>query len=288
MFAGTEFLLADNAVALQITNVVNILRFAFEDIETPAAEASTLGHQHAVAVTFADFHINADRVRPVFEVGCSAFRDTSHPIVVGVVRDTLGDYYLLYAESVLRLLSGSGYQAKRIHVLRQHPEKELYDRHFGKADIKPGHESVRLFSDLEVLDRRFSHYNPQLSTLIRDSADQRLKWLESEQKSLGGRVKTRLLTQLGVEDVSADTMAADLGFSRATFFRRLREEGTSFQKILDEVRHDSAVRLLLGSKWEWHEVGDMLGFPNSNHFRRFFQKYEAMSPRAYRLRYRDA
>jgi len=79
------------------------------------------------------------------------------------------------------------------------------------------------------------------------------------------------------------TVARRLGSSPRTLQRRLEEEGTSFQEILDEVRADAAARYLADSRLSCAEVGYLLGFSEPAAFHRAFKKWRGITPREYRL-----
>lgn len=64
-----------------------------------------------------------------------------------------------------------------------------------------------------------------------------------------GRVESLLMPVLHKGDVSMDSIADKLAVSRQTLFRRLKAEGTTFEKVLDELRHKLALHYLSGKKF---------------------------------------
>jgi hypothetical protein len=51
-----------------------------------------------------------------------------------------------------------------------------------------------------------------------------------------------------------DLIAKKLGFSRQTLFRRLKVEGATFEKVLDELRHKLALHYSSGEKVSVNET----------------------------------
>ena len=78
-------------------------------------------------------------------------------------------------------------------------------------------------------------------------AEELLKSLESS-KTTRGRVENLLIPILHTGEASMDMIAVKLGLSRQTLFRKLKAEGVTFEKVLDELRHKLALHYLNGKK----------------------------------------
>jgi AraC-like DNA-binding protein len=79
-----------------------------------------------------------------------------------------------------------------------------------------------------------------------------------------------------------DAVARALGCGRQTLYRRLRDEGTSFEALVEEVRRRLAKRLLRDPKVSVKEVGYRLGFAEPAAFSRAFKRWTGKSPAAWR------
>lgn len=79
-------------------------------------------------------------------------------------------------------------------------------------------------------------------------------------------------------------IAGDLALTEQTLRRRLRAEGSSFQKIKDGLRLDTAIFHLSGDKYTIAEISEKLGFSTPGAFSRAFRNWMAMSPDEYRGR----
>ncbi|MEU1804961.1 AraC family transcriptional regulator [Streptomyces sp. NPDC019937] len=80
-------------------------------------------------------------------------------------------------------------------------------------------------------------------------------------------------------------VAARLAVSPATLRRRLDEEGTSFQRLKDQVRRDAALGSLRATGEPIEELAVRLGFSEGAAFHRAFRRWTGMTPGAYRLAY---
>ncbi len=72
--------------------------------------------------------------------------------------------------------------------------------------------------------------------------------------------------------------------SRQTLFRRLKAEGTSFEKLLDALRHRLALGYLRGDKVSVNETAYLVGFSDPAAFSRAFRRWTGSSPREMRRR----
>ncbi|PCJ70567.1 MAG: hypothetical protein COA62_08295 [Rhodobiaceae bacterium] len=94
-------------------------------------------------------------------------------------------------------------------------------------------------------------------------------------------VKLHLLAQSAPFPSIVGT-ASELGFSERTLRRRLADEKTSFQELLDEVRHFLAVEYLSGTDISVEAVASALGYTNHGNFRRAFVKWSGVTPGVFR------
>ncbi|MGE7388675.1 AraC family transcriptional regulator [Streptomyces sp. NPDC004126] len=78
-------------------------------------------------------------------------------------------------------------------------------------------------------------------------------------------------------------VAGRLAVSPATLRRRLRQEGTSFQQLKDDVRRDAAIAGLAEGGEPIAELAARLGFSEDTAFHRAFRRWTGTTPGAYRI-----
>lgn len=81
---------------------------------------------------------------------------------------------------------------------------------------------------------------------------------------------------------TVENTAAQLHMAKRTLNRKLKQEGTSFQKIKDLVRRDRAVNYLTRHSLSVTEVAEKIGFSDPAVFARAFRGWTGLSPREYR------
>jgi AraC-like DNA-binding protein len=87
---------------------------------------------------------------------------------------------------------------------------------------------------------------------------------------------------------TADESATAMGLSRRTLFRRLAEDGITFQDLLDQTRASLACEYLENTRLSVAEIGDRCGFGDDANFRKAFQRWLAETPSQWRSARRDA
>ena len=106
--------------------------------------------------------------------------------------------------------------------------------------------------------------------------------------SLVRRIKTECVNSPQA-NVGAAEMARRLELSDRTLFRRLAEEHTTYQKIVDEVRTTLAQEYLAQTSLTVEEIAARLGFSEPSNFRRAFKKWVGVAPVDFRhARHADA
>lgn len=117
--------------------------------------------------------------------------------------------------------------------------------------------------------------------VLSDRADALLAELAAA-KSTRARVERLLMARLHTGEVSMDEIAAELAQSRQTLFRRLKAEGATFEKVLDDLRRRMALDYLSARKVSVNETAYLVGFSDPAAFSRAFKRWTGMSPSAMR------
>jgi len=154
-----------------------------------------------------------------------------------------------------------------------------YDRIFAVPLFFGSHMNALLI-DESFLNMKLPRTNPYLSEILSARADELLKSLENS-KSVRGRVENLLIPILHTGEANMDTIAAKLGLSRQTLFRKLKAEGVTFEQVLDELRHQLALDYLNGKKASVNQTAYLLGFSEPAAFSRAFKRWTGSSPRIY-------
>ncbi len=94
----------------------------------------------------------------------------------------------------------------------------------------------------------------------------------------------RLLSRDASNWPDLESIAKHLHISPQTLRRHLREEGSSFQGLKDELRRDIAIYHLGRADLSLQQIAEQLGFSEPSAFHRAFKKWTGLTPGAYRAR----
>lgn len=122
--------------------------------------------------------------------------------------------------------------------------------------------------------------NSPLQTLLRQHAEALLARLPSE--GLSARVVTLLGEQLAHGEPDRSELARALNLSERTLQRRLAEEGSSYQQLLNDTRRQLAEHQLSSGTLPAAEIALLLGYSEPSVFFRAFRQWTGLTPGEYR------
>ena len=123
--------------------------------------------------------------------------------------------------------------------------------------------------------------DPAMSSIMERHLSRLLRDLPPDE-TFAARVRHVLIEELRRGEPTLDRLAARLRMSERTMQRRLSQQGTSLQALLDEVRHDLSLRHLGESRESIAEIAFLLGFSEVSAFHRAFKRWTGSTPGAYR------
>ena len=120
--------------------------------------------------------------------------------------------------------------------------------------------------------------------MYRQLTEQAGRYLRSlhQQDDIAGQLKRKLADLLASGEANADAACRALRLSRRTLQRRLKAEKTSFQKVLNEVRAELAVKYLEDARLKSLEIAMLLGYSSISSFTTAFKSWYNMPPSQYR------
>src|SRR5208283_23593 len=105
---------------------------------------------------------------------------------------------------------------------------------------------------------------------------------EKGDENFAERVRGAVQQKLTGRRPTIEDIADALHVSSRTLQRRLQDAGSSFQRALEEARHQLARHYLNNSVLELNEAAYLLGYNDSNSFVRAFRTWEGVPPARWR------
>lgn len=140
----------------------------------------------------------------------------------------------------------------------------------------------RLYLSASALRTVLNPFEQSFAQQLENELAQQLRTLQ-EQDTLGGRIRhqLRLVMQQGLP--RRQQVADGLGMSVRTLDRRMKEDGISWQALLDSLRANMARELLAQTELTMAEISQKLGFSDVRSFQRRFRHWTGMAPSSFRL-----
>jgi AraC-like DNA-binding protein len=123
--------------------------------------------------------------------------------------------------------------------------------------------------------------NPVLADLHDRFAGEHVERLGAAQTTL--KCRELIIARLPDGEPRREAIAEALCISERTLQRRLLEEGTSFQELLDATRRELAQRYLRQPRTSLYEAAYLLGFSDQGNFTRACKRWFALTPGQYRV-----
>lgn len=146
------------------------------------------------------------------------------------------------------------------------------------VEFEAGRDALEF--DATLLDIQLPLHNPLTATMVHRLCEQLLA--QAEQPGGLARRLYQLLAGRPGELPTMEQVAHELHTTSRTLRRRLEDEGTSFQAVLNAVRADLAKQYLGTTRLSIDEIATALGFSDGANFRAAFRKWTGRSPAAYR------
>ena len=150
-----------------------------------------------------------------------------------------------------------------------------YEAHFG-CPVRYDADRPGFTFSLDVMRRPLPAKNRDLaweSDRILQGAERRLT-----DNSTIGRVRRAVLEGLPSGKPSAQDVARALAVSPRTLQRKLQEDGTTYQAVLDAVRKELAQQYIRSGEYDLLEITYLTGFANPPAFSRAYKKWTGRTP----------
>jgi AraC-like DNA-binding protein len=181
---------------------------------------------------------------------------------------------------LLRLLVGMPVPPRRVELAYPAPpHRALYERAFdGRVEFDA--QESRFVLGADALALPLTQADAESAVMFERSCRELLDDIERHE-SLSNALRQLLLGSPG-KLPDAARAAARLRLGERTLRRRLADEGTTFQAILDEVRCRIATDYLTTTQLSTQEIAELLGFSEATNFRRAFLRWTRRSPASMR------
>jgi AraC-like DNA-binding protein len=208
--------------------------------------------------------------KAAISLGYAIYRkDVRHP-------DHIYDAAMAIACNLLRELCGSYWAPSEVVLSRASPVDEAPYRQHLRAPLRfdRAHSAVRF--PAHWLKRALPHADPERRRAVAAALEAK------DSGRLVFRLHRALRLLLLTGKSAGDDLAHTLSLHRRTLSRRLRAQGTTFQKVLDEVRLEVARHLLERTRAPIDDIAAALCYSDVTAFTHAFRRWTGTTPALWR------
>jgi AraC-like DNA-binding protein len=184
---------------------------------------------------------------------------------------------------IVRQLVGSDWAPREVLLPNPEPgsaDREAY-RELFRCPMRFGAPAAVFVVAKSELSQAVRGADPALADLMEPHLERALAEAQPVSRSAAA-VRRVLVAMLGGQEPTLDRIAKRLGTTPRTLQRRLRDENTTFQDLLDAVRHELALVHVAEQAASIDEIAWLLGFSNGSAFHRAFKRWTGVTPGEFR------
>ncbi len=210
--------------------------------------------------------------------------------------------HIRYTPNESNVLPITRYQVEGVISTLVHVARMIASREITPVAIHLSHPSPTTLTEYQRVFRCPVHFGEAANEIILDSSDLALpvKFADpsllayheslakkilsalSETDNLTGQVK-QIIHEVGPGVCTPLITAQKLNQSLRSVQRKLKQESTSYQSLLDSYRKDQSEHLLTHSTWSIAKIAEHLGYLNLSSYHRAFQRWYNMTPAKFRI-----
>ncbi len=189
------------------------------------------------------------------------------------------EFWFAAVMRLMRQLSGVHVVAQRMRLThaRTRGAREL-SAYFG-CTVEFGASTDEILFSRKTGQLPVVNADPYLNRLLLAICEETLAKRTENRSSIRTQVENAIATALPHGKARANTIAKSLGLSQRTLARHLTEEGTTFSRLLNEIRRQLASRYLGDEALSISEIAWLLGYHDIGAFSHAFKQWTGTTPR---------
>ena len=180
-----------------------------------------------------------------------------------------------------RELTGVDWAPREVHFEHARPADTSEHERIFRVAVSFGAPLTKLVFDASVLGLPLVGADPTLGSLLERQAEELLAGSRLD-GVFAGRVRQVIKEGLPGGEARVDAVCRRLSVSPRTLQRKLREEGTTFQELLEATQSALAEFYLRKPEVAICEVSYLTGFSQPSAFHRAFRRWTGLTPKEFR------
>ncbi len=192
------------------------------------------------------------------------------------------DYALSIVMDMCRMNFGASLRPLEVTLCRERPAEPAPWENFFGARVRFGEAQNSFLLARKDVDAALPVSNRQIAGTLDAILAKQLADLD--RSNVAARCKAAVLERMASGDAPEGDIARVLHMSRRTLQRKLADADLTYQRLVDETRHDLALRYIEDPGKSITEITFLLGFSGQSAFTRAFRRWTGKSPTDHRAR----
>lgn len=238
----------------------------------------------AVYVAFKYLKLTGALLRKTFDIEEDhAFFDAQDTLLLGPLLQPVIDFWFAFTYKTSMEISKGAFEIEELHLTFPEPEyKSSYEEIF-KCPVNFSADKNRMYFSRHSLELELPRANPLSFQICTDLCATMVR----EMKNISGpakEVRDLILLTPNYFPTFKD-IAGQLFMTPRTLRRKLADQGTSYQQILNEARKHLAIKFLRETNLSMDQIAERVGFSDARNFRHAFKKWTDSTPSSHRARH---
>lgn len=184
---------------------------------------------------------------------------------------------------ISRMATGIDWSPSEVHFEHEQPKDISEHKRIFRAPVCFGKPVTQMIFNSSILTIPLVAADLTLGLLLERQAEELLeKSTRAGEEGFVNQVRRLISENLSGGEMRMETICQKLGISSRTLQRNLKEEGTSYQKLLEETQSELSKFYLQKPDIAICEISYLLGFSQPSAFHRAFRRWTGLTPRAFR------
>jgi AraC-like DNA-binding protein len=238
----------------------------------------------AIRIAFKYLRLTGPLLQKRFDIEDGlAHYEADDVLALGPMLEPVIEFWFSLIHQLSKEITQRSFEAELVELRYPQPVHGSHYAQYFDCDVRFDQTHNRLRFRPEILEMNL----PRADALAFQICDEMCSTLIREmQHSTGPAKKVHdLLVRAPNPFPSLDEVAGQMYTTPRTLRRKLADQGTSYQKILNDLRKNLAIKFLRETSLSMEEIAERVGFSDSRNFRHAFKKWTDSTPSSHRVRH---
>ena len=199
---------------------------------------------------------------------------------------TVVEAHLSYFYMLILHLTGRRIMLDGVHFIHPAPPDIKEHQRIFNTSVQFDQKDNKIFFHKKYLDTPLIHANPGLLKSFEHLAKNVQKEL-NRHDTFSAQVEKVIMKALFTGRADVNRVSQTLGITTRSLQKRLKNEGTKYQELLEKVKKERAEYFLEQTDMSMINITFLLGYSEQSAFNRAFKKWTGLTPSEYRLKQND-